>query len=302
MMRAMSQQIPQSRYGNGNGVLLTGNGLSMDSLEKDKLLSLLAEAGFIVLRGFTADLGSFSGLVQRTSLRVSLDPARQFHGGKVAQKVDAGFDAVGLHCENGNNPFLPHLCWFFCEKAAKEGSQTTVCDGFSVWDALSASTRERFLAQPIQYSRNVEAAKWKTFVFHSLQGRKPLEQIEFSDLAAIYQGHQGASAELKPDGSIHYVYQVPAVHRTQFSERLAFANSILGPSYNYEKPKITFADGSPIPEQMLAEIADVTERCTENVEWQDGEVVLIDNTRVMHGRRAIKDPQRTIYNALSFLR
>ena len=33
----------------------------------------------------------------------------------------------------------------------------------------------------------------------------------------------------------------------------------------------------------------------------DGEL-LIDNTRVMHGRRAIVDPARTIYNALSDLR
>jgi len=283
-------------------VLLQGDGRSLDSVEKAELLAVLAQAGFLILRGFSADLGSFSTLVQRVSLRVSLDPARQFHGGKVAQKVDAGYDAIGLHCENGNNPFLPHLCWFFCEKAAKEGSQTTVCDGFPVWDALAPATRERFLAQPIQYSRNVEAVKWKTFVFHSLQGRKPLEQIEYNDLAAIYEGRQGASAELKPDGSIHYVYQVPAAHPTQFSERLAFANSILGPSYNYEKPKITFADGTPFSEQLVAEISEVTERFTEDIEWQAGDVVLIDNTRVMHGRRAIKDPQRTIYNALSFLK
>ncbi len=283
-------------------MLIHGDGRAVDSLEKEEVLALLAKAGFIVFRGFSADLSSFSRFVQRLSVRVTLDPARQFHGGKVAQKVDAGYDAIGLHCENGNNPFQPHLCWFFCEKAATEGSQTTVCDGNLVWDALSASTRERFLAQPIQYSRHVEAAKWKFFVFHSLQGRKPLEQIEYSDLAAIYEGHQGASAELKPDGAIHYTYQVPAAHPTQFSDRIAFANSMLGPSYNYEKPKITFADDSPIPEPILKEIAEVSERLTENIEWQNGEVVLIDNTRVMHGRRAIKDPQRTIYNALSFLR
>lgn len=298
----MSQKTLRSRYGQGEGALLSGDGLSLESLEKDALLATLAEAGFLLLRGFAADLASFSALVQRVSVRVTLDPARQFQGGKVAQKVDAGYDAIGLHCENGNNPFLPHLCWFFCEKAAQAGSQTTVCDGFPVWEALSPSTREYFLAQPIQYSRNVEAVKWKLFVFHSLQGRKPLEQIEFSDLAAIYEGHSGASAELKPDGSIHYVYKVPAAHPTQFSERIAFANSMLGPSYNYEKPRITRADGSPIPEPILAEIAQTTERLTENIEWRSGDVVLIDNTRVMHGRRAIQDPQRTIFNALSFLR
>ncbi len=296
----MITPLIKSRYGNGNGVLVETEGLPLETLEREFVLSLLRESGFIVFRGFRTDLDAFSGLVQRLSTRVTLDPARRFHG-SVAQKVDAGFDAIGLHCENGNSPFLPDLCWFFCEKAAREGSQTTVCDGYRVWDALSQSTRERFLAQPIQYSRHVEAAKWKGFVFHSLKGRKPLEEIGMADLLGLLENQENASAALKPDGSIHYTFQVPAAHQTLFSQRRAFANSILGPSFNYERPRITFADGSPFSKAIMAELSQVTEALTENIEWQDGGVVLIDNTRVMHGRRAIKDPHRTIYNALSYI-
>ncbi len=298
----MNNPVNKFGYGNGYGVLIESEGQPLEVLDKGVVLSILKESGFLVVRGFRADLETFSGLVRRFSSRVSLDPARTFHGsGAVAQKVDAGFDAVGLHCENGNSPFLPDLCWFYCEKAAREGSQTTVCDGYRVWDALSPATRERFLAQPIQYSRNVEEAKWKSFIFHSLQGRKPLEDITFADAAGLMGRNTSATAELNPDGSIHYTFQVMAVHRTLFGERLSFANSILGPSYNYERPRITFADGTPIDGPLLAELAEVTESVTENIEWQDGEVVLIDNTRVMHGRRAIKDPVRTIFNALSYI-
>jgi alpha-ketoglutarate-dependent taurine dioxygenase len=296
----MDSQINRSRYGQGNGLLLSAEGASLERLEKAEVLGWLKEAGFIVFRGFDANLETFAAFVQRLSARVTLDPARQFHGA-VAQKVDAGYDAINLHCENSNTPFLPHLCWFFCEKAASAGSQTTVCDGYAVWDALSPATQERFLAQPIQYSRHVEAMKWKGFVYHSLQGRKPFAQIDFSDLQALHDGHTDAGAELKPDGSIHYSFRVPAAHRTLFGQRLAFANSILGPSYNYEAPRITFADGSPLPEPILEELAQVFEAHTENIEWRDGEIALIDNTRVMHGRRAIQDPLRTIYNALSYI-
>lgn len=298
----MNNTLKMSDYGNGYGVLLEADGRPVDALDKAEVLEVLKASGFLVMRGFHADLESFSRLVQRFSTRVSLDPARSFHGsGLVAQKVDAGFDAVGLHCENGNSPFLPDLCWFYCEKAASAGSQTTVCDGYRVWDALSPATRERFLAQPIQYSRNVESSKWKSFVFHSIQGRKPLEEIGFNDLVGLLGRSTTASAALNSDGSIHYVFQVPAVHRTLFSDRPSFANSILGPSYNYERPRITFADGTPFSDGLLAELSDVTESVTENIEWRNGEVVLIDNTRVMHGRRAIKDPVRTIYNALSYI-
>jgi alpha-ketoglutarate-dependent taurine dioxygenase len=97
-----------------------------------------------------------------------------------------------------------------------------------------------------------------------------------------------------------YSYRVPAAHRTLFGSRVSFANSILGPSNNYETPRISFADDTDIPVPLLEEIATVTEKCTGEVAWNDGEVVIVDNTRVMHGRRAIVDPKRTIYNAQSY--
>ncbi|PTL76231.1 TauD/TfdA family dioxygenase [Vitiosangium sp. GDMCC 1.1324] len=290
-----------TRYGSGHGVLIQApEGESLDTLTKDGVLASLEEAGFILFRQFNTHLDAFSHFVKRMSSRISLDPARQFHG-SVAQKVDAGFDAVGLHCENGNSPFLPDLCWFYCEKAASAGSQTTVCDGYRVWNALSPATRELFLAQPIVYSRRVAEARWKSFVFHLLEGRKPLEDIELGDLLALVRNSTQTRIEPEADGAIHYAFQVPAVHGTLFSEQKSFANSILGPSFNYERPRITFADGSSIPDEVQEEIRVTTETLTEDIGWQDGDVVLIDNTRVMHGRRAIQDPHRTIYNALSYL-
>ena len=41
------------------------------------------------------------------------------------------------------------------------------------------------------------------------------------------------------------------------------------------------------------------ESVTEEVPWQDGDILLVDNCRTMHGRRRIEDTRRTIYNALS---
>ncbi|CAM3660609.1 hypothetical protein GCM10009799_47040 [Nocardiopsis rhodophaea] len=38
------------------------------------------------------------------------------------------------------------------------------------------------------------------------------------------------------------------------------------------------------------------------MQWEDGDIVLVDNSRVMHGRRAITDPDRTILNSQSYAR
>jgi hypothetical protein len=86
-----------------------------------------------------------------------------------------------------------------------------------------------------------------------------------------------------------------------FGDRIAWANSIFGPSYNYETPRITFGDGREIPADLLDEMRGLTDELTRDIEWKNGDVVMIDNTRVMHGRRAITDPDRTIFNALSYL-
>jgi hypothetical protein len=77
----------------------------------------------------------------------------------------------------------------------------------------------------------------------------------------------------------------------------AFANTILGPSYNYQKPKFSFADGSMISEELIAELAGLCEQHTQEIEWKNGDVAIIDNKRFMHGRREILVPleQRKLY-------
>ncbi|WP_164705342.1 TauD/TfdA family dioxygenase, partial [Pseudomonas viridiflava] len=39
---------------------------------------------------------------------------------------------------------------------------------------------------------------------------------------------------------------------------------------------------------------------TYPVGWRDNDMVMIDNRRVMHGRQAIVDDRRRIFNALSY--
>jgi alpha-ketoglutarate-dependent taurine dioxygenase len=300
----MSVSQPEIQpFGKGTGKLLlaTEGCAALSDLEPQAVVELLAEAGFLVLRGFRPSLEDFSGFVKAHSDRVTLDPARSFHGGDVAQKVDAGTQAVGLHLENGNSPFVPDLTWFLCERAASSGSQTTVCDGYRVWDAATEEDRAAF-AQDITYSRRVEEAKWKQFVMHQSGGVKNVEDITFEDFRALVSDADSTTLVHLPDGAAHYTYRTPAARTTLFGERLSWANSVFGPSYNYEKPVIAFADGTPLSAELTDRMKRLTDDLTEDIDWQDGDVALIDNTRVMHGRRAITDTNRTIYNAQSYIR
>lgn len=154
---------------------------------------------------------------------------------------------------------------------------------------------------------NVEEKKWKTYAFHALasQPNAPasLEETTLDHLLSLVVGTPGASITLNDDGAIRYQFETPAIRASRINPReaLNFANSIFGPSNHYEKPLITFADGEEIPADLLAEAEAVCDRFTYDIGWQHGDIVLIDNTRVMHGRRQIEDKSRTIYNALSYI-
>lgn len=273
--------------------------LTLSDFSVDEVMTLCESSGVVLFRGFDTCIDQFSNFVQKNSSRVTLDPARSFHADN-AQKVDAGTDPVGLHCENGNAPKLPHFIWFYCKKAASSGSQTTYCDGRGVWEKLSDKTKKLFSQKRIKYSRTVPEQLWKSYLAYELPNISSPEEVQISHLTQLSDQVPGQSFILNDDMSVHYEFTVGAAHETVFSEALVFANSILGPSFNYEKPQITLEDSTPIPEDILAEIELITSQETQEIDWQDGDVVMIDNTRFMHGRRAIEDPVREIYAALSY--
>ena len=285
----------------GRELLIEGDGVDIArALDRTGLHQLLRDHGVILLRGFDHSVDGFSSLVQRCSSRVTLDPARQFTG-RNSQLVDAGLDEIGLHLENGNAPFLPEVIWFYCEIAAAKGSQTTVCDGERAMAELDSSCAEEFRERPICYERTVAEDKWKRYVSHEHGLAGGPDSAGPEHLERIESMVPGLSLRLNADHSLKYRFQTRAIHASRFSPQPAFANSLLGPSTNYEHPVITFADGAEIPADLWSEIEAATARVTRNIDWRHGDVAIIDNTRYMHGRRRIEDPARVIHNAQSYL-
>ena len=50
--------------------------------------------------------------------------------------------------------------------------------------------------------------------------------------------------------------------------------------------RVRWADGTPVDRDGLEAIVELAPRHTYDLQWQDGDVALVDNHRVMHGRRA----------------
>ena len=61
-------------------------------------------------------------------------------------------------------------------------------------------------------------------------------------------------------------------------------------------------DGRPVPEAWLQAIQAAGERLSVAIEWRPGDLMMLDNTRFLHGRTAITDPgERLILTHFGYL-
>ncbi|GHA70692.1 hypothetical protein GCM10009007_09380 [Formosimonas limnophila] len=250
----------------------------------------LKNSGWVLLRDFEMSVERFSALMKQLCTRLTFDPAREYMSGQT-QKVDAGTLPVGLHNENGNTPFPPHVVAFYSRRAARRGSQTTVCDGTAILEDLPPDIRE-LLSMPVLVSRHLPEQRWKTYVLNEHPKLEHIEQVTRAHLDDLIQANTRQSYVWHDDGTIYYNLKIHAIDQSIFSGKSAFINSILGPSYNYEPPVFTLANDQVIDDALKSTLHEIGERHTIEVDWHDEDVVIIDNTRVLHGRRAILDADR----------
>lgn len=253
----------------------------------------LATDGWTLLRGFQMDMPAFSAITSQLCKTITFDPARQ-NTDKTTQKVDAGLGPIGLHIENGNTPICPDIVAFYSSKAAFEGSQTTICDGRRVVAAFSDAQQERW-SQRMTVTRTLPEALWKRYLANEHPAISEPEEVTHEHILQFKASVPDQDFTLNDDGSLEYRIKVSPVRGSSLSGGRAFANAILGPSHNYEPPVYTLDDGSSVSPDEVEELRDIAETCTVEINWQDGDVAVIDNTRVMHGRRAIKDEDRQLF-------
>ncbi|MEC4984481.1 MAG: TauD/TfdA family dioxygenase, partial [Oscillatoria sp. PMC 1076.18] len=125
---------------------------------------------------------------------------------------------------------------------------------------------------------------------------------DFSTVEEVCQANN-LRLQVNSDNSITTEYICPAVVETRNAKEQTFLNNIL-PVVAQEKQGqkaslVRLEDNSVIPEEVIEEIQAVTEKLTYLVNWQRGDIVMLDNCRLMHGRKAFADTQRDIYVRLT---
>jgi alpha-ketoglutarate-dependent taurine dioxygenase len=250
--------------------------------------------GVLIFRGFGVDYAQMKTFAEKFSAKFVLDKDRPIVDprNKYVTLVDPGMHYVSPHCENANSPFRPDVIWFCCGVPAAQGGETLFWDGVRVWKELSAELRQLFMHKKIKFYQKFPAADWKRFLGVG---------ATLVDVQRTLNGIPGLSYKINQDQSISLEYVCSAVVKTKYGNQDAFANSLIA---EYKNPRgvVTFADNSPIPSTVVNQIQQVMNNLTEVISWQSGDLVMIDNSRFLHGRRSFTDRNRRIYSLLSYLK
>lgn len=219
------------------------------------------------------------------AVRINLTP-RVFTANEAPADIE-----IFLHHEMAQTPVFPTKLFFYCPTPAEEGGATPVCRSdllLQDFERTSPEWAARFESQGLLYTTHMPAVddarsgqgrSWQS----TLSVDKPKEaETRLKELNYTW--------EWQPDGSLLTTTPaLPAVRALADGSR-SFFNQVIAAHRGWKRqdgqtrPPISFGNGDPIPEFVLNQLIELSERHTIPLLWQENDIALIDNERVMHGR------------------
>ena len=270
-------------------------GLRLSQLDIEEIKSLYKQFGGILFRGFSLDLEQFK---QFTDCFCNAYVSNKSRGREMlsrdgrVQTVNLGDVHFPLHPELSREPWQPHIAWFACQQPAMIQGETTVCDGIAAARTLGPELTAHCHANTLSHTLPVRLEWCARFL------RKPdltLSQIPAcSDETIKFSVH---------DGKIFRSYLRPMLHKPMFSDEWAYGNFLVFARRQLNARFFpAYIDGTEIPDRLVDEIERITNSLASEIKWQKNDLLMLDNTRFMHGRNPIGDPEtRRIYTQFGYL-
>lgn len=213
------------------------------------------------------------------------------------------WSTIPFHCENAFQREWPLLILFFCMQPAEGGSgQTPLADINKVTDQIDLDIRRKFLDKKIMYIRNYRLdidLPWQT-VFQT-ESKSEVEafckgqdiQFEWTGDGLRTKQVCNALATHPRTGKVVWFNQAHLFHPSSLD---ATSRKLLSEMFSEEDfPRnATFGDGSLLDESELDHVRKVFDEEAVSFQWQKGDILLLDNMRMAHGRTPYKGKRRVL--------
>lgn len=208
---------------------------------------------------------------------------------------------IFMHHEMAQTPVYPSRLFFYCDKPSEVAGATPICRSDRLWQNIERDFpdfAERARAHGLHYT-NVMPADDDA---QSGQGRswKSTFFADTRDAAEARMRELGYTWRWQEDGSLAATTPRLDAVRTLDDGSESFFNQLIAAFKGWKDTRndpakaITFGDGSPLPADTVLAICDMADAMAFDIPWQAGDVALIDNYRVMHGRRPFEGSRRVL--------
>lgn len=257
-------------------------------VDPGRVEQLYKRDGALLLRGFTLDVDSFRRFAQQFCIgstfnesgrRDLLDPEHNI------QSVNRGADPFPLHPELSREPWRPDVCFFGCLQPPSAQGATTICDGIEIVRHLPPEVRVQLEGRHFLYW---QVAGPEELRFWLATDRPTDSQLADPPATCPFGFH-------RKDGEILRYFTRPILYRPMFAPGPAFGNFLLFARYlRGRRDYPLFEDGSVIPDRLVETVKRTTDTLTARIQWQAGDLLMVDNSRFMHGRTAIANPEERL--------
>ncbi|MEU3712655.1 TauD/TfdA family dioxygenase [Streptomyces catenulae] len=273
---------------------------------------LLTECGAVLLRGpGVADADAFHRAVTAfgdpliDSYRGGNTPRMTVSDGVfTSTEYPARFD-ISLHNEMSYAHRWPGRLFFCCLQAPRTGGATPVCDGHALLADLDPAVRARF-ASGVVYRQHLHGGLGL--------GKSWQDTFETDDRSAVEEFLAASEAEHRwtADGGLRVSQHRPALRTNPLTGRDVWFNqaeqwhpsnlpgdegeallSLIGDVDDLPH-WVTYGDGTPIPESDLAAVRTAATRNRLVEPWQPGDIMIVANMSVLHGREAYTGSRRVV--------
>jgi alpha-ketoglutarate-dependent taurine dioxygenase len=263
----------------------------------------LIEHGAILFRGFDINTPSAFARLTRAVAPGLMDciddngPRTRIASGIYTSTEYPPEYRLSMHSEYAYSQNFPARLFFCCVVEPKSGGQTPIADNRKILGKLPPEIVEEFTRKRVTYLRNLHGGNgfglsWQT-AFQTGDRAAVEEHCRRLSIGVDWKSDGGLRLEHTFDGVITHprtgervwFNQAPQFHPSDYPTDIY--QSILR-SYKGKEDEMPqtayFGDGSPINISALREIRETMFKQAVVFPWRQGDVLMIDNVLVCHGR------------------
>nr|AGS49690.1 SyrP-like protein [uncultured bacterium esnapd14] len=263
--------------------------------------------GAVLFRGFGIGLDGFAAVAAALAgpplpYRERSTPRTQLADGVYTSTEYPADQSIPLHNENAYQRCFPARLVFGCVTPPAAGGATPLADCRRVLARIDPATVEAFRRRQVRYVRHFHEGmglSWRE-AFGESDPQRVDEYCAAHDIAPHWRDGHLRTEQLRPAIARHPVTgeqtwfnHVNLFHPSALAEPV---HAALVAQYGADRlpTDVSYGDGSAIDIGALARIRAAYAAETVAVPWQAGDVLLVDNVLVAHGRQSYEGPRRIV--------